>query len=102
MVGSPPRCGRNGERSAASRRSGADSRSRSEHARESKRHSKEPNWDLVQEFIGRPLVELRNAVNEELLRRESSDKLVPIDREPVPPEFVEQVRRYYERLGSGR
>jgi hypothetical protein len=57
---------------------------------------------LVQEFIGRPLVELRNAVNEELLRKESSDKLVPIDREPVPPEFVEQVRRYYERLGSGR
>jgi hypothetical protein len=67
-----------------------------------KRHSKEPNWELVQEFIGRPLVELRNAVNEELLRRESSDKLVPIDREPVPPEFVEPVRRYYERLGSGR
>jgi uncharacterized membrane protein YqjE len=69
---------------------------------EFKRHSKEPNWELVQEFIGRPLVELRNAVNEELLRRESSDKLVPIDREPVPPEFVEQVRRYYERLGSGQ
>jgi hypothetical protein len=69
---------------------------------EFRRHSKEPNWDLVQEFIGRPLVELRNAVNEEMLRRQSSDKRVPIDREPVPPEFVEQVRRYYERLGSGQ
>ena len=39
---------------------------------------------------------------EELLRRESSEALVPIDREPVPPEYAEQVRRYYERLGSGR
>jgi hypothetical protein len=37
-----------------------------------------------------------------VLRRESGDNLVPIDREPVPPEYVEQVRRYYERLGSGR
>jgi hypothetical protein len=69
---------------------------------EFKRHSKEPNWDLVQEFIGRPLVELRKAVSEELMRRESKDALVPIDREPVPPEFTEQVRRYYERLGSGQ
>jgi hypothetical protein len=69
---------------------------------EFRRHSKEPNWDLVYEDISRPLFELRKAVNEELLRRESSDALVPIDREPVPPEYAEQVRRYYERLGSGR
>jgi hypothetical protein len=69
---------------------------------EFRRHSKEPNWDLVFEDISRPLFELRKAVNEELLRRESRDALVPIDREPVPPEYAEQVRRYYERLGSGR
>jgi hypothetical protein len=69
---------------------------------EFRRHSKNPNWDLVQEFIGRPLVELQKAVNEELLRRQSNDALVPIDREPVPPEYAEQVRRYYERLGSSR
>lgn len=66
-----------------------------------KRHSKEPDWDLVREFVGRPLVELRDAVAQELLRRDSSEALVPIDREPVPPEFAEQVRKYYERLGSG-
>jgi hypothetical protein len=35
-------------------------------------------------------------------RRESPDALVPIDRDPVPPQFAEGVRRYYERLGSGR
>jgi hypothetical protein len=27
---------------------------------------------------------------------------VPIDRDPVPPQFAEGVRRYYERLGSGQ
>lgn len=66
------------------------------------RHSKQPNWDVVQDTIGRPLAELRDQVSQELLRRESSEALVPIDREPVPPEYADQVRRYYERLGSGR
>ena len=26
----------------------------------------------------------------------------PLDRDPVPPQYAEGVRRYYERLGSGR
>jgi hypothetical protein len=65
------------------------------------RHSKQPNWDLVHESIGKPLLELRDAVAQELMKRESSEALVPIDREPVPPEYADQVRRYYERLGSG-
>jgi hypothetical protein len=69
---------------------------------EFKRHSEEPNWELVQEFIGRPLMELRDAVAQELLRRDSSEALVPIDREPVPPKYSDAVRRYYERLGSGK
>jgi hypothetical protein len=68
---------------------------------EFQRHSKEPNWDIVRDFINRPLVELRDQVNQELLKRQSAEALVPIDREPVPPEYAEQVRRYYERLGSG-
>ena len=37
---------------------------------------------------------------EELARRESNDALVPIDRDPVPPQFSELVRRYYEQLGK--
>ena len=67
-----------------------------------KRHSKEPNWDLVRMSISKPLVELQQRIAEKLLRRQSEDALVPIDRDPVPPEFAEQVRKYYERLGSGR
>ncbi|MGB7160924.1 MAG: hypothetical protein WBD40_22875 [Tepidisphaeraceae bacterium] len=69
---------------------------------EASRHSKEPNWDLVREFVGRPLVELRDAVADELMRRQTTEAMVPIDREPVPPQYVDKVREYYERLGSGR
>ena len=65
------------------------------------RHSLAPNWDMVRDTIGRPLVELRDAVSQELLRRESAEALVPIDREPVPPKYAEEVKRYYERLGTG-
>ncbi|HEV2292705.1 MAG TPA: hypothetical protein VGR35_02555 [Tepidisphaeraceae bacterium] len=69
---------------------------------EANRHSKEPNWELVREFVGRPLVELRDQVADELMRRQTREAMVPIDREPVPPQYVDQVREYYERLGSGR
>jgi hypothetical protein len=69
---------------------------------ESARHSKEPNWELVREFVGQPLVELRDAVADELMRKQTAEAMVPIDREPVPPQYVEKVKEYYERLGSGR
>jgi hypothetical protein len=65
------------------------------------RHSKMPEWELVEKMIARPIRELRQHVAEELLRRSAEkNSVVPIDRDPVPARFVEQVRRYYERLGS--
>jgi len=69
---------------------------------EFKRHSQAPNWDLVRETVSKPLAELRQHLAEELLKQQSKDALVPLDRDPVPPKYSEQVRRYYERLGSGR
>ncbi len=66
-----------------------------------KRHSKEPSWDLVELQVAKPLAELRDRVIEELLRRSGDDRAVPLDRDPVPARFSEQVRRYYEQLGSG-
>ncbi|HVX12563.1 MAG TPA: hypothetical protein VHC22_15385 [Pirellulales bacterium] len=69
---------------------------------ELKRHSQLPNWDLVKVDVLRPLYELRDRVAEELLRRTSKDALLPLDRDPVPPKYSEKMRRYYERLGSGR
>ena len=69
---------------------------------EQKRHSKAPQWDVVRESIVKPLNELRKQVDEELQRRESKDSRVPIDRDPVPSEYTEKVRKYYERLGKGK
>jgi hypothetical protein len=68
---------------------------------EFKRHSKEPNWDVVRDSILQPLVELQQRLAEEIARRESSDALVPIDREPVQDRFSDLVEQYYKRLGQG-
>ncbi|MEZ6144262.1 MAG: DUF4175 family protein [Planctomycetaceae bacterium] len=67
-----------------------------------KRHSQSPNWDLVNTNIYGPMLELRTLLAEEIARRDSSDGIVPIDRDPVPERYSELVERYYERLGSGR
>lgn len=76
-------------------------RDRARNARQDlKRHSKEPQWDLVKMEIAGPLVELRSRISEELARRESKEALVPIDRDPVPTRYSELVRRYYEELGK--
>jgi hypothetical protein len=67
-----------------------------------RRHSKEPQWELVDELIVGPLRELKQRVSEELLRRSAEKHApVPIDRDPVPVEFADAVRKYYESLGSG-
>jgi hypothetical protein len=67
-----------------------------------KRRAKEPDWTQLQNLVAQPFDELRDRIAEEVRRREKPDSLVPIDRDPVPPHFAEGVRRYYERLGSGR
>jgi hypothetical protein len=69
---------------------------------EYKRNAQAPSWNTVNESIGQPLAELRDKIAAELLRRDSADARVPIDREPVPAAYAEEVRRYYERLGSGK
>lgn len=69
---------------------------------EFKRQGKSPQWPFVQTQIAEPLVEVRNRVAEELAKRESKDALVPIDRDPVPTQFSDLVRRYYEKLGQNK
>ncbi|HVS71918.1 MAG TPA: hypothetical protein VHQ47_11740 [Phycisphaerae bacterium] len=61
-----------------------------------------PSWKEVDENIAQPLAQLRDAISTELLRRDSADARVPIDKEPVPAAYADEVRRYYERLGSGK
>jgi hypothetical protein len=68
---------------------------------ESKRHGKEPQWDLVRTQVIDPLVELRERVSEKLAQLQSDEAMVPIDRDPVPDRFAELVRTYFENLGQG-
>lgn len=70
--------------------------------RDIKRHSAEPNWELIRLQVSQPLRELQSRVSEEILRRTSDRSLVPLDRDPVPSEFQDDVRRYYQRLGIGQ
>ncbi|MEM7785250.1 MAG: hypothetical protein AAF623_18015, partial [Planctomycetota bacterium] len=65
------------------------------------RHSATPNWSLIRLKISQPLKQLQNAVAEELIRRTTQDALIPLDRDPVPVEYQDAVRQYYERLGRG-
>jgi len=67
---------------------------------DAKRHSKPPQWDLVQSDILKPMQAVRDRIQEEIARRQSPDNMIAIDRDPVPSRYSELVRRYYERLGS--
>jgi hypothetical protein len=52
--------------------------------------------------VANPLAELNRRVNDELLRRQNRQNVVPLDRDQVPPRYSEKTRKYYERLGSGK
>ncbi|MFM8216020.1 MAG: hypothetical protein ACKN82_15445 [Pirellula sp.] len=68
---------------------------------EYKRHSKEPQWDLVKKMVSDPLKELQRKVQEELVRKTAKqNELVPLDRDPVPDKFRSGLDRYFERLGG--
>ncbi len=67
-----------------------------------KRDRKKPDWAVVRLQVMKPLVEVRNEIADELARREPKDKLVPIDRDPVPSKYSDLVRRYYEELGKDK
>ena len=70
---------------------------------EYKRHSREPQWSLVRKLIADPIGQLREKVQEELLRK-SSDRsaIVPVDHDPVPSKYQQQQDRYYENLGGAK
>jgi hypothetical protein len=70
---------------------------------EYKRHSKEPQWDLVKKVISDPLQELQRKVQQELIRKTAKqNELVPLDRDPVPEKYRIELDRYFESLGEER
>ena len=69
---------------------------------EFRRHGTEPQWDLVKSQLLDEMTTLQKRINQELLKKSSDRSMVPIDREPVPEEFDDLVKRYYELLGQSR
>ena len=61
-----------------------------------------PEGEVVRQQIIAPLTQVRVWVQEELTRRQNADSLVPLDRDPVPENYSELVRKYYEKLGSAQ
>jgi len=70
-------------------------------SKEYKRHSKKPQWDLVEKQVLNPIKEAREHILEELARRDDQPTLAPIDRDPSPNRFIDAVKRYTEQLGRG-
>lgn len=66
-----------------------------------RRNNQPPAAGTIQQKITNPLLELRERISEELAKMNRENPIAPIDRDPVPSEFRELVRRYYEELGAG-
>jgi hypothetical protein len=61
-----------------------------------------PQSDVVRSQILAPMTQVRVWLQEELSRQENTASLVPLDRDPVPDNYLELVRKYYEKLGSAQ
>jgi hypothetical protein len=61
-----------------------------------------PSPETIREQLVLPLSQVQVWVQEELARQENSGSLVPLDRDPVPENYSELVRKYYEKLGSAQ
>ena len=67
-----------------------------------KRSNEAPQVAALNQRITQPLIELRDRVAEELAKRDAGKNLAPVDRDPVPAEFRDLVKRYYKELGAGK
>jgi len=67
-----------------------------------KRSNEAPQVSFLNQRITAPLIELRDRVAEELSKKDSGKNLAPVDRDPVPAEFRDLVKRYYKELGAGK
>lgn len=67
-----------------------------------KRSNEAPQVASLNQRITQPLIELRDRVVEELSKKDAGKNLAPVDRDPVPAEFRELVKRYYKELGAGK
>ncbi len=67
-----------------------------------KRSNEAPQSAYLNTRITQPLMELRDRVVEELSKKDAGKNLAPVDRDPVPAEYRDLVKRYYQELGAGK
>jgi hypothetical protein len=65
-------------------------------------HDRRPLSDAVKEQVLQPMTDVRVQIQESLARLENARSLVPLDHDPVPDNYSELVRKYYEKLGGGQ
>lgn len=63
-------------------------------------NGRKPDAEKVRQEIIAPLSQVRVWVQQELARQQDPNSMVPLDRDPVPANYTELVRAYYEKLGS--
>jgi hypothetical protein len=61
-----------------------------------------PDDSVVREQLIMPMTQVRVWLQEEIARQQNANSLVPLDRDPVPDNYSELVRKYYEKLGSAQ
>jgi hypothetical protein len=65
-------------------------------------HDRRPLAEAVHKQVLQPMTEVRVQIQEALARLENARSLVPLDHDPVPDNYSELVRKYYEKLGGGQ
>ena len=69
---------------------------------EYRERKQKPDPTLMRAEVLDPLAEVRTRLDEELARLANVKSLVPLDHDPVPENYSEMVRKYYEKLGGGQ
>jgi hypothetical protein len=65
-------------------------------------HDRRPLADAVKNQVLQPMTDVRVQIQEALARLENARSLVPLDHDPVPDNYSELVRKYYEKLGGSQ
>jgi hypothetical protein len=69
---------------------------------EYRHRGQKPDPEALRQQVVAPMADVRNQLQDDLARLANSKSLVPLDHDPVPENFSEMVRKYYEKLGGGQ
>jgi hypothetical protein len=67
-----------------------------------RRRGQKPDAETLRTQVVDPMNEIRTRLAEDLARLANVKSLVPLDHDPVPENYTEAVRKYYEKLGGGQ